>query len=109
MSHACGFGDEVPNAIVKLMLLLKIQSLSYGHSGVQILTVQRLIDFYNNDILPVVFEQGSLGASGDLAPLAHLSLPLLGLGDVYYKGQKRASKSVLEEMDNFISLHPRKA
>ena len=98
LSHACGFGDEVPNAIVKLMLLLKIQSLSYGHSGVQILTVQRLIDFYNNDILRVVFEQGSLGASGDLAPLAHLSLPLLGLGDVYYKGQKRASKSVLEEM-----------
>jgi histidine ammonia-lyase len=81
MSHACGMGDEVPLPIVKLMLLLKAQSLSYGNSGVQLVTVQRLIDFYNNDVLPVVYEQGSLGASGDLAPLAHLSLPLLGLGE----------------------------
>ena len=78
MSHACGAGDLVPKAIVKLMLLLKIQSLSYGYSGVQLETVQRLIDFYNHDIIPVVYDQGSLGASGDLAPLAHLSLPLLG-------------------------------
>ena len=71
-SHACGTGEEVPHEIVKIMLLLKIQSLSYGHSGVQLVTVQRLIDFYNNDILPVIYTQGSLGASGDLAPLAHL-------------------------------------
>ena len=98
LSHACGFGDEVPSSIVKLMLLLKIQSLSYGHSGVQLITVQRLIDFYNNNILPVIFEQGSLGASGDLAPLAHLSLPLLGLGEVYYNGRKQNSRSVLKEM-----------
>ena len=63
-------------------------SLSQGYSGVQLKTVNRLIDFYNEDILPVVYQQGSLGASGDLAPLAHLSLPLLGLGEVYYKGQK---------------------
>ena len=75
MSHACGTGDEVSNEIVKLMLLLKIQSLSYGYSGVQLATVNRLIDFYNNDIFPVVYEQGSLGASGDLSPLAHLALP----------------------------------
>ncbi|UPT67204.1 MAG: aromatic amino acid lyase [Sphingobacteriales bacterium JAD_PAG50586_3] len=68
MSHACGMGAEVPQHIVKLMLLLKVQSLAYGNSGVQLLTVQRLIDFYNNDVLPVVYEQGSLGASGDLAP-----------------------------------------
>lgn len=88
MSHACGVGSEVPAEIVKLMLFLKIQGLSYGNSGVQEETVQRLIDFYNNDILPVVFEQGSLGASGDLAPLAHLSLPLLGKGEVIYKGKK---------------------
>ncbi|MCD4731828.1 MAG: aromatic amino acid ammonia-lyase, partial [Bacteroidales bacterium] len=74
MSHACGTGDEVPQEIVKLMLLLKAQSLSYGHSGVQLETVQRLIDFYNHDIIPVVYQLGSLGASGDLAPLAHLSL-----------------------------------
>jgi histidine ammonia-lyase len=89
VSHACGFGDEVPQEIVKLMLLLKIQSLSYGHSGVQTATIQRLIDFFNHDVYPVVYQQGSLGASGDLAPLAHLSLPLLNLGEVYYKGKKQ--------------------
>ena len=82
-SHACGTGDYVPKEIVKLMLLLKVQSLSYGHSGVHINTVQRLIDFFNLDILPVVYNQGSLGASGDLAPLAHLALPLLGEGEVW--------------------------
>ena len=79
MSHACGTGERVPAEIVKLMLLLKIQSLSYGNSGVQLETVQRLVDFFNNDVLPVVFQQGSLGASGDLAPLANMCLPLLGL------------------------------
>jgi len=83
MSHACGTGELVPKPIVKLMLLLKIQSLCYGYSGVQLITVQRLIAFYNNDIIPIVYTQGSLGASGDLAPLAHLSLPLLGKGEVY--------------------------
>jgi len=97
MSHSCGIGDEVKPEIVKLMLLLKVQSLSYGNSGVQLATVERLVDFYNNDILPVVYSQGSLGASGDLAPLAHLSLPLLGLGEVWYKGEKRPSSEVLAE------------
>lgn len=97
MSHACSVGERVPAVIVKLMLLLKIQSLSYGNSGVQLVTVQRLIDFYNNGILPKVCEQGSLGASGDLAPLANLSLPLLGLGEVEYKGQLRPSAEVLKE------------
>jgi len=87
-SHACGFGDEVPKHIVKLMLLLKIQSLSYGNSGVQTATIERLIGFYNNDVYPVVYELGSLGASGDLSPLAHLSLPVLGLGKVIFKNQK---------------------
>lgn len=88
ISHACGFGDEVPQEIVKIMLLLKIQSLSYGHSGVQLDTIQRLIDFYNKGVYPVVYQQGSLGASGDLAPLAHLSLPLIDLGEVYYRNKK---------------------
>ena len=97
-SHACGTGDEVPEAIVKIMLLLKIQSLSYGHSGVQLQTVERLIDFYNHDILPVVYTLGSLGASGDLAPLAHLSLPLLGEGEVYADGFRQPAKKVLEKM-----------
>src|SRR5690606_21188593 len=84
-SHACGTGEPVPKAIIKLMLLLKVQSLSYGNSGVQLQTVERLIDFYNEDVLPVIYTQGSLGASGDLAPLAHLSLPLIGEGQVYYE------------------------
>jgi len=95
MSHACGIGERVPNDIVKLMILLKIQSLSYGHSGVQLETVLRLVDFYNHDILPVVYTQGSLGASGDLAPLAHLSLPLIGKGEVYFEGKVLPSQEVL--------------
>ena len=97
VSHACGSGETVHPEIVKLMLLLKVQSLSYGHSGAQLVTVQRLIDMFNNDILPVVYQHGSLGASGDLAPLAHLSLPLLGLGEVLYKGQIRPSAEVAAE------------
>ena len=97
MSHACGTGEEVPHEIVKIMLLLKIQSLSFGNSGVQLITVQRLVDFYNNDVLPVIYNQGSLGASGDLAPLAHLSLPLLGEGEVYFDGFRQPAKTVLEK------------
>lgn len=96
MSHACGTGAEVPAEIVKLMLLFKVQSLAYGHSGVQVQTVKRLIDFYNRDIYPVIYQQGSLGASGDLAPLAHLCLPLIGLGEVHYQGYKLESRHVLE-------------
>ncbi|MDR3327499.1 MAG: histidine ammonia-lyase [Prevotellaceae bacterium] len=87
MSHACGTGEKVPQDIVKITLLLKVQSLSYGFSGVQLITVERLIEMFNNNILPVLYQQGSLGASGDLAPLAHLSLPLLGLGEVYFNGE----------------------
>ena len=98
MSHACGTGEEVQPDIVRLMLLLKAQSLSYGHSGAQLVTVQRIIDMFNNDILPVVYQQGSLGASGDLAPLAHLSLPLIGMGEVRYKGQVRPAADVWKEM-----------
>ncbi len=97
-SHACGTGEEVPHEIVKIMLLLKIKSLSFGHSGVQLKTVERLVDFYNNDVLPVIYTQGSLGASGDLAPLAHLSLPLIGEGEVYVDGFRQPAKKVLEKM-----------
>ncbi|MGM5471255.1 histidine ammonia-lyase [Flavobacteriaceae bacterium LMO-SS05] len=96
MSHACGIGDKVPKPIIKLMLLLKIQSLSYGHSGVQVDTVLRLIEFFNHDILPVIYTQGSLGASGDLAPLAHLALPVIGKGEVYYKKGICEAKTVLD-------------
>ena len=98
MSHACGTGETVRPEIVKLMLLLKVQSLSYGYSGVQLITVQRLMDMFNNDVLPVVYQQGSLGASGDLAPLAHLCLPLIGMGEVLYKGEVRPSSEVWAEL-----------
>lgn len=97
-SHACGLGEEVPKDIVKLMLMLKIKSLSYGHSGVQIDTVKRLMEMYNSDVQPVIYTQGSLGASGDLAPLSHLSLPLIGLGEVYYKDVKHKAEFVMNEM-----------
>ena len=94
-SHACGMGELVPKQVVKLMLLLKVQSLSYGHSGVQLKTVQRLVDFYNNDVLPVVYTQGSLGASGDLAPLAHLALPLIAEGKVLFEDCIYDSQEIL--------------
>jgi len=94
LSHACGTGEVVPKDIVKLMLLLKIKSLSFGKSGVQLATVNRLVDLYNHNVLPVVYTQGSLGASGDLAPLAHLALPLIGEGLVWYKGEIVDSKPV---------------
>lgn len=97
MSHACGTGARVPSEIVKLMLLLKIQSLSYGHSGVQLITVERLVEMFNNNIIPVVYEQGSLGASGDLSPLAHMSLPLIGLGHVEIEGEVVESASMMEK------------
>lgn len=97
VSHACGMGDEVPADIVKLMLAFKIKSLSYGYSGVQIDTVIRLMEMFNRNILPVVYTQGSLGASGDLAPLSHLALPLLGLGEVRVDGEKQDSATVLAQ------------
>jgi histidine ammonia-lyase len=94
-SHACGMGEEVPAAIVKLMLALKIKSLSYGHSGVQEATVNRLITMYNKEMLPVIYTQGSLGASGDLAPLSHLSIPLIGMGEVNYQGKRMPAAEAL--------------
>ena len=102
MSHACGLGEEVPHDIVRLMLFLKIQSLSYGYSGVQLLTVERLVAFFNEGVYPVVYQQGSLGASGDLAPLAHLSLPLLGLGEVDYEGRRMPA----QELNRLKSWQP---
>jgi histidine ammonia-lyase len=97
MSHACGTGPVVREDIVRLMLFLKIHALSLGKSGVQVMTVHRLIDFFNEGISPVVYEQGSLGASGDLAPLAHLVLPLLGMGEVVYKGERYEAGIILKK------------
>jgi len=99
ISHACGTGDEVPSDIVKIMLFLKIQSLAYGYSGVQLETVERMIDMFNHNITPVVYQQGSLGASGDLSPLAHMCLPLLGLGEVYYDGKKTTTAEVYAKLN----------
>lgn len=98
MSHACGSGERVPREIARLMLLLKVQSLSYGHSGVQLITVERLIEMFNNNIIPVVYEQGSLGASGDLSPLAHMCLPLLGLGEVEVDGEVIDGAALMQKM-----------
>jgi histidine ammonia-lyase len=95
ISHACGMGDKVPQEIVRLMLLLKVKGLSKGFSGVQLETVQLLLDLYNNKMIPVVYEQGSLGASGDLAPLSHLCLPLLGLGEVNHEGKVISGQEAL--------------
>jgi histidine ammonia-lyase len=99
VSHACGMGEEVSLEIVKRMLLLKVLGLSKGHSGVQLKTVERLLFFYNNGIYPVVFSQGSLGASGDLAPLAHLCLPLIGEGEVIVNNQRVSSREMLRQFD----------
>lgn len=85
-SHSCSVGTPVSENVVRLMLLLKAHALSKGYSGVQVETVQRIIDMYNADVLPVVYDRGSLGASGDLAPLANLFLPLLGEGKVSHNG-----------------------
>lgn len=104
LSHACGTGERVPNEIVRLMLILKIQSLAYGHSGVALDTVQRLIEFYNHQMYPVIYTQGSLGASGDLAPLAHLTLPLIGEGIINYKGEDIKAWEAL----NILNLSPLK-
>jgi len=103
-SHACGMGDEVDSEIVKLMMLLKVQALSYGKSAICLDTVERLIYLFNNDIIPVVYQQGSLGASGDLAPLAHMTLAILGEGEVYYKGKKQKTSKVYNE----LGLEPHK-
>lgn len=97
MSHACGTGDLVPVHIVRIMLVLKIRNLSLGHSGVRIALVEKLIEFFNADIIPKVYQLGSLGASGDLAPLAHLSLPLLGKGEVLDNGHWQNSSEILEK------------
>ena len=98
-SHACGVGDKVDSEIVKLMILLKIISLSKGFSGIKLETINRLLFFFNNNINPVIYKYGSLGASGDLSPLSHLSLPLIGLGEVEYNGKVYESTEILNKFN----------
>ena len=107
-SHACGTGKKINAEIVKLMLLLKIISLSKGNSGIRIETINRIIFLFNNDLLPIVYEFGSLGASGDLAPLAHMSLPIIGEGELEYKGKIQNTKTILKKYKlNKINLAPK--
>lgn len=99
-SHACGTGEQVPREVVALMLLLKVRSLAQGHSGIQVITAERLLDLYNSGYYPLIYTLGSLGASGDLAPLSHLSLPLIGEGQLSDEtGQVHAAANILELMD----------
>jgi histidine ammonia-lyase len=96
VSTACGIGDELPLHFVKILLLLKIQSLSYGYSGITIEAVQLLVDMYNEDMLPLIYKQGSLGASGDLAPLAHMAMAMMGIGDCFLKGKRMKAVDALK-------------
>lgn len=98
-SHAVGVGKPISALLAKLMLVLKVHALAKGFSGIQQNTIDRLIWYIENDIIPIVPTQGSVGASGDLAPLSHLFLPLIGLGKVFYKGKERFSNDVLNELD----------
>lgn len=95
-SHSVGVGDPIPIEVAKLMLITKVQALAQGYSGVQLSTLERIIWHIDNDVIPVVPEKGSVGASGDLAPLAHLFLPLIGLGELFYKGERKDTAGVMQ-------------
>jgi histidine ammonia-lyase len=96
-SHSVGVGDPIPVEVAKLMLITKVHALAQGFSGVQLQTLERIIWHIENDIIPVVPEKGSVGASGDLAPLSHLFLPLIGLGEVFYKGTRNKAQEILDK------------
>ena len=98
LSHAVGAGEEVPPEIVALILLFKANGLAVGLSGVRPIILEYLIRFYNEGVYPIVYTKGSLGASGDLAPLAHLTLPMIGLGEVHYHGAKVPSARALKQL-----------
>lgn len=107
-SHSVGVGDPVPEDVARLMLITKVHSLAQGYSGVQLSTINRILWHLQADVIPVVPEKGSVGASGDLAPLAHLFLPLIGLGEVFYKGRRRPTAEVFRQMGvSPISLGPK--
>jgi len=99
MSHACGAGEPFSNEIVRGMMVLRVNALVKGFSGVRLETLEKLLELLNKDIIPVVFEKGSLGASGDLAPLSHMSLPLIGLGEVFYNGKRLNTIDALKDAD----------
>jgi len=103
-SHSVGVGNPIPVEVAKLMLITKVHALAKGYSGVQLVTLQRILWHIENNVIPVVPEKGSVGASGDLAPLAHLFLPLIGLGEVYYKGTRSKAQEVLRQF-NMEPIH----
>src|ERR1700722_9768930 len=106
--HSVGVGDPIPTEVAKIMLISKVHALAQGHSGVQLQTLQRILWHIENDVIPVVPQKGSVGASGDLAPLAHLFLPLIGLGEVFYKGKRFKAQEVLQEFNlSTINLGPK--
>ncbi|WP_443936426.1 histidine ammonia-lyase [Pedobacter sp. MW01-1-1] len=96
-SHSVGVGNPIPLEIAKLMMISKVHALSQGFSGVALETLERIIWHIDNDIIPFVPEKGSVGASGDLAPLSHLFLPLIGLGEVFMDGKWQASREILNQ------------
>ncbi len=107
-SHSVGVGDPIPVEVAKLMLITKVHALAQGFSGVQLNTLERIIWHIENDVIPVVPEKGSVGASGDLAPLSHLFLPLIGLGEVFYKGTRHKAQDVLKQFQlSSIQLGPK--
>jgi histidine ammonia-lyase len=95
-SHSVGVGMPIPQEIAKLMLITKVHALAQGYSGIALETLERIVWHIDHNIIPVVPEKGSVGASGDLAPLAHLFLPLIGLGEVYANGDRHSSANVLD-------------
>lgn len=95
-SHACGVGDVFPEEVVRGMLLLRVNALIKGKSGLRLEVIEKMVEFLNKKITPVVFSKGSLGASGDLAPLSHMALPIIGLGEVFYEGERLTAKEGLK-------------
>ena len=96
-SHSVGVGDPIPVEVARIMLVTKMHALSQGYSGVKLETLERINWHLENDVIPVVPEKGSVGASGDLAPLAHLFLPLIGLGECYYKNERKTTQEVFQK------------
>jgi len=101
-SHACGIGEPFPEEVVRGMLLLRVNALIKGYSGIRLKVIEKMVELLNNNLIPVVYSQGSLGASGDLAPLSHMVLPLIGLGEVVFKGQKMTASEGL----NLAGIEP---
>jgi len=107
-SHSVGVGDPIPTEVAKLMLITKVHALAQGYSGVQLSTLDRIIWHIENNVIPVVPEKGSVGASGDLAPLAHLFLPLIGLGECFYKGNRINTAGIFQKENiKAIQLGPK--